>query len=93
MVAGRRGNFYLLCEKGKTRFTFAVRPLDVPLAPPAKRKFTPIRGSASPVQKKLRPSLRVRTPRKPFPPGMYGYSVNAQDKPYPSLFRSRTSIV
>ena len=45
MVAGRRRNFCLLCEKGKTSSTFAVRRLDAPLAPPAERKFTPIRGS------------------------------------------------
>ena len=35
-------------RKGKTSFTFAVRWFNAPLALPAKRKYTPIRGSTCP---------------------------------------------
>ena len=45
----------LLCEKGKTSFTFAVRRLDAPLAPPAKLIYAHPHQRLP--QKKLRPSV------------------------------------
>ena len=48
MVIGQRRNLCLLCEKGKTSFSFAFWWLNASLAPPAKRKFTSICGSAWP---------------------------------------------
>ena len=60
MVAGRHRNFCLLCENGKTSFTFAVRRLNAPLAPPANPPCSKAKGKTRAINGENRASRNSR---------------------------------